>query len=123
MQGLLNFYLISFQKKKRRRESLPTIDLLKCFYSVDYLTIITDVSTFRPRTPYFVLGLSKIQEDKKRTEMRLAYRILGKFIKQPASFVGTRKCSISSLIPRSTCILIRAQPPTPTALHKAIPLP
>lgn len=89
MQGLLNFYLISFQKKKRRRESLPTIDLLKCFYSVDDLTIITDISTFRPRTPYFILGLSKIQENKKRTEIRLACRILGKFIKQPTSFVGT----------------------------------
>lgn len=45
--------------------------------------------------------------------MSLAYRILGTFINQPTSFVGTRKCSISSLIPSSTCISLRVHPLLP----------
>ena len=84
-------------KKKGRKKSLPTGDLLAfCFYSMVSLTTVIDVSIVRPRTP----SCSLRSERKKKTEshMSLACRILGNFINQHTSFVGARKCSIFSPI-------------------------
>lgn len=96
-----------------------TTDLLRCCFYPMYSLLAITTSVVSGQELYFILGLSKIRVNK-QTEISLAYRILRKFINQPTGFVGARQCSTSSLIPRSTHILIKAPSKLPnTALHKA----